>query len=87
MANMKIKKYECIIDDGEHLYREYIPALNKKDLMARWGGNGDFVQIKEVPDYLPDAARVRDDLARMGYGKAEQDFVYRILSNYVEGTE
>lgn len=82
----KIHKYEVIFDDGENIYKEYIPALSEKDLCNQWGGNGDIVRIKEVPDYLPDAGRVRDDLAKLGYGKAEQDFIYRILYGYVEGT-
>jgi len=47
---MTIKKFECIIDDGEHVWKEYIPATSKKELMNTWGGNGEFVKIKEFPN-------------------------------------
>lgn len=83
----KIHKYEVIIDDGQSVFKAYVPGLSEKDVTAKWSGNGEIVRIKDVSaEYLPDAARVRDDLAKMGYGAAEQDFIYRILSQYVEGT-
>ncbi|WP_124066247.1 hypothetical protein [Clostridium sp. E02] len=84
---MKIKKFECIIDDGEHVWKEYIPATSKKKLMNTWRGNGDFIKIEEIPEYLPSALSVRETLEKSGYGKAECDLVYRILYQYVEGTE
>lgn len=83
---MKIKKFECIIEDGENAWKEYIPATSKKELLKNWGGNGEFIRIKEIPEYLPSAAFVRDTLQKNGYGKAECDLVYRILHQYVQGT-
>lgn len=84
---MKIKKFECIIANGENVLVEYIPATSKRELMNTWGGNGEFVRIKEIPEYLPSALSVRKTLEKNGYGKAECDLVYRILYQYVEGTE
>lgn len=84
---MLIKKFECIIDDGHDVFKTYIPATSKSELMKKWGGNGEFVRIKEVPEYLPSAICVRTDLEKCGYGKAECELIYRILSEYVEGTE
>lgn len=83
---MTIKKFECIIDDGKDVYKEYIAATSKKELLKKWGGAGEFVRIKEVPEVLPSAAFVRKTLEQNGYGKAECDLVYRILHQYVEGT-
>lgn len=83
---MRIKKFECIIDDGQHVWKEYIPATSVPELKKVWGGNGEFVRIKEIPEYLPSAARVRETLEANGYGQAECDLVYRILHQYVEGT-
>ena len=82
-----IKKYEVVVDDGTTIFKAYIPAFSKKDLTARWGGNGDIIRVKEVPEILSSAEKVRDTLASNGYTQAECDFVYRILSQYVEGTE
>lgn len=84
---MKIKKFKCIIDNGDEIFREYIPATSKRQLMDTWCDMGDFIKIIEMPGYLPSAAAVRKTLSENGYGKAECDFVYRILSNFVEGTE
>lgn len=84
---VKIHKYEVVIDLGyDQIVKKYIPALSEKELREKWERQGDIIRIKEVPEYLPDAARVRDDLMKMGYGAAELDFIYRILSEYVEGT-
>lgn len=83
----KIKKFEVVIDDGDSVFKAYIPALSKKDLSVRWGGNGDIIRVKEVPEILPKADTVRQTLEDAGYGQAECDIVYRILSQYVEGTE
>ena len=83
---VKIHKYEVVFENGAEIGKKYIPALSEKELREKWGDQGDIIRIKEVADYLPDAARVRDDLMKMGYGAAELDFVYRILSDYVEGT-
>ena len=85
--SLQIHKYEVIIDDGTNIYKEFIPATSEKELREVWGGNGEIIRIKEVPDYLPDASRVRDDLKSKGYGDAEVDFVYRILHQFVVGTE
>lgn len=85
--SVSIKKFECIIDDGSNVFKEIIPAVNKKDLMARWGNNGDFVRVKEIPDFLPSAEAVRSVLKDGGLSEAECDFVYRVLVQYVEGTE
>ena len=84
---VKIHKYEVVIDLGSEISKKYIPALSEKELREKWGNQGDIIRVKEVPEYLPDAARVRDDLMKMGYGAAELDFIYRILSEYVEGTK
>lgn len=83
---MRIKKFECVIEDGDNVYKEYIPATSKRELLKTWGGNGKFVRVKEIPEYLPSAAFVRKTLEQNGYGKAECDLVYRILYQYVEGT-
>ena len=79
--------YEAIIDDGQHVYKVHTVAESKKGVESFCAGNGEIVRIKEIPEYLPSAARVRDDLRRIGYGEAECDLIYRLLYQFVEGTE
>ena len=83
----KLHKYEAIIDDGQNVYKVYTVAENKKGVETFCAGNGEIVRIKEIPEYLPSAAFVRDTLARNGYGAAECDLIYRLLYQFVEGTE
>ena len=82
----KIHKYEAIIDDGKTVFKVYVPALSEKEAQEYLAGNGEVVRIKEIPEYLPDAAREREDLAKAGYGDAELDLIYRLLYRYVAGT-
>lgn len=83
----KLHKYEAIIDDGQNVYKVHTVAENKKGVESFCAGNGEIIRIKEIPEYLPSAARVREDLRRCGYGEAECDLVYRLLYQFVEGTE
>lgn len=75
------------MDDGEHVWKEYIPATSKKELKNQWKGNGEFVRIKEVPEILPSAIRVIEALEKDGFGKAECNLIYRLLYQYVDGTK
>lgn len=83
----KLHKYEIIIDDGRNVYKVHTVAENKKAAEKFCEGNGEVIRIKEIPEYLPSAAFVRDTLARNGYGEAECDLIYRLLYQFVEGTE
>jgi len=83
----KLNKYEVILDDGSNVYKIHTVAESKKAAAKYCEGNGEIVRIKEVPEILPDASRVREDLKRMGYGDAECDIVYRTLYMFLNGTE
>lgn len=83
----KLHKWEIIVDDGQNVFKIHNVAENKKEAAKIAEGSGEVVRIKEIPDYLPSAARVRADLIRCGYGEAEADLVYRLLYQYVEGTD
>ncbi len=45
-----MKIYEMIIDDGEQVFKAIRPAQNIKSLKAQYGGNGEFVRIKDVTE-------------------------------------
>lgn len=83
----KFKKYEAILDDGKFLFKVHTIAPNKKAVEEFCQGNGEIIQIKEVPEYLPNASRVREALKKDNFGDAEADMIYRLLYMYVEGTE
>lgn len=42
-----------IIENGEHVFKNVRPAKNIKELKQIYGGNGDFVRIKDVTQEYP----------------------------------
>ena len=78
------KKYEIIVEHGTNLERVYLVAKNQKQAASKV--EGEIVRIKEVPNILPSAERVAEDLKRAGYGEAEVALVRCILS-HVEGCD
>lgn len=83
----KLKKYEVLLDTGKDIKRVYLPATSKKDVDSELEGQGDIVRVKEIADVLPSAAKVRDDLKKVGYGEAECELVYKTLLRCLEGTD
>lgn len=78
------KVYQCIIDDGHSLYKEFIPAKSKAKLLNQWGGNGRFVEIQDVTIAYPISEQCLTEALQMrGFGQAEQDIIRRILQNTI----
>lgn len=78
------KIYECIIDDGTALYKEYIPSPSKSALLNQWGGNGEFIRIKDVTKDFPiGEACLTEALQQYGFGQIEQDIIRRALQNTI----
>lgn len=77
-----MKVYNCIIEDKttNNMSREIIPAKNKKALMDEWGGNGEFIQIKDETSEWPiNTDCVIETLRNAGFGLAEQRIIRAIL--------
>lgn len=83
----KFGKYEVIVEKGDNVSKVYTVAASRKDLATQFEKDGgEIVRAKEVPGILPNATRVREDLKKAGYTKAECAIVYNMLLN-LEGTE
>ena len=64
-----MKMFECIIDDGKNVFKEVVAANSKRQMLDQWGGNGEFLRIKEVTkDYPIDTEKLQSDLPRLGWG-------------------
>ncbi len=48
-----MKAFEMIIEDREHVFKCVRPARNVNELKKIYGGNGDFVRIKDVTQEYP----------------------------------
>ena len=80
-----MKIYSTIIDDGKDVYKTFAYAKNKNELLKVYGGNGEFVKIKDITkEYQVDANQVRDTLLKGGFGLVEADLVFNVIMNSLE---
>ena len=81
------KVYRVIMEDKENAYKEFIPAENTKEIKECWGGNGEFVSIKDVTNEYPiNIGSVIKALESYGFSKPEVDIISRTLQNDLENT-
>ncbi len=77
-----VKLFKCIIDDGKNVYKVFLPAKTKKELMNVWGGNGEFEKIEDVTaDFRIDVDFLRNVLQKNGYGEAEERLICYLVEN------
>lgn len=79
-----MKAYEMIIDDG-HVFKCVRPAKDVKQLKDIYGGNGEFVRIKDVTEeYGIDVDYLRRVLSgqTMGhFGEVETDIICSLVQH------
>lgn len=81
-----MKLFECIVDDGSNVFKTTTPAQNKKELLSIYGGNGDFISIKDVTkNYLnmDSLTRINDDLAKMNWGETERKLIVALIERHL----
>ena len=84
---MKNKMWEMIIDDGTNCYKAHGIAPNKKELEKVYGGNGEFVRIKEVTSDFPISEdKVFRALKNAEFGDAEANAIISLLRRGYENT-
>lgn len=82
-----MKLFECIIDDGTDVYKSLCTAKSKKELLNVYGGNGDFIKIKDITDEYFDetsADELRNDLIKAGWGTGETKLIVALLEEHIE---
>ena len=82
-----MKLFECIIDDGENVFKTLTASKNKKELLSVYGGNGSFEKITDVTnEYLISESvdKLRCDLQRTGWGKGEIEIICALVEEYIE---
>lgn len=83
-----MKLFECIVDDGENVFKTFIAAKNKKDLLNVYGGNGTFEKIKDITnDYFTDESPdlLNTHLLQMGWGRGERELICALLRQHIDG--
>lgn len=82
-----MKLFECIIDDGTDVYKSLCTAKSKKELLDVYGGNGDFIKIKDITNECFDetsAEELRNDLKKAGWGEGETRLIVALLEEHIE---
>lgn len=82
-----MKLYECIVDDGKNVFKTTVATKNRKELLNVYGGNGDFVKIKDITnEYLTDTTedKLNDDLIKMGWGENERIMICGLVRQHIE---
>lgn len=88
-----MKAYEMIIENGVYdtlVYKEIRPAKDVKQLKEIYGGNGEFVRIKDVTEFYPidlDALRKTLTGKQTGtFGEVETDIIVSLVGRLYDNT-
>ena len=84
-----MKLFECIVDDGESVFKTLTASKNKKELLSVYGGNGKFEKIKDVTsDYLNNESitKLYDSLCKTGWGKGETELIVALVEEHLRKT-
>jgi hypothetical protein len=75
--------YELIVDAGEHVFKANCLAHDEEELKNRYGGNGEFVRVRDVTQDFPiKSGVVWNALEAAGFGKTELEAVRYLLEGY-----
>ena len=78
-----MRAFEMIIEDRDDVYKLVRPAKSEKQLKEIYGGNGEFVRIKDVTeDTIICLKNLRETLEKAGYGKNETDIIVSMIQKY-----
>lgn len=82
-----MKLFECIIDDGWDVFKSMLAAEDEETLLKIYGGNGEFVRIKDVTcNHLTDESPelLAKSLKSGGWGKAEIALIVALLRRHID---
>lgn len=82
-----MKLFECIVDIGGELFREFSTGKNKKNMLEVYGGNGTFEKITDVTsEYLCEGSveKLDEDLRRMNWGDAERAIITALVEEHIQ---
>ena len=81
------KMFEMVIDDGKDVFKVTRMAESQEDIEKRYGGNGEFVRIKDVTDDYPISEyKLHTALSAAGFGEAERESIVSLLRQEYSNT-
>ena len=82
-----MRLYECIVDDGQNVFKTLTASKSKKELLSVYGGNGSFEKITDVTkDYFTNESsdKLVSDLQKCGWGKGEFELIRALLEEHID---
>ena len=81
-----MRLFKCIIDDGCDIFKTFVPARNKNELLKVYGGNGDFIIIEDVTNLFINnniINAIEADLQKAGWDEIQIRFIKAILERNI----
>ena len=81
-----MKLFECIVDDGTNVFKDYGTAKNKKDFQDIYGGNGEFIKITDISSEIfseDSVGELDNNLKDNGWGYKERLLICSLLQEFI----
>ena len=81
-----MRLFRCIVDDGCDIFKTFVPARNKNELLKVYGGNGDFIIIEDVTNLFINnniINAIEADLQKAGWDEIQIRFIKAILERNI----
>lgn len=75
-----MKVYAVYLDDGENVYKEWIPAVSEKEARDYCKGNGEIVAVKETTGFSFNTEKLGTILSEAGYDDKAVDLLTRLVN-------
>lgn len=83
-----MRLFKCIVDDGDTVFKTFVAAKNRKELLNVYGGNGNFEKVEDVTSkYLTEKSVVdilEADLRRAGWSKEDRTIICALLEQHID---
>ena len=81
-----MRLFKCIIDDGCDIFKTFVPAKNKAELLEVYWVNGDFISAEDVTNLFLNnniINTIEADLQKAGWDEIQIRFIIAILKRNV----
>lgn len=83
-----MRLFEVIVKDADDsVFIAKTACKNKKQLMERYGGNGEFIRVTDITeDYFNEnsVSYLMDSLEKTGWGEGEKCLLIGLLEEHLE---
>ena len=81
-----MRLFKCIVDDGCDVFKTFVPARNKNELLKVYSDEGDFMSVEDVTNLFLNnniINNIEADLQKAGWDEIQIRFIIAILERNV----